>query len=412
MSVNYWSGEEFPQYADKLRLFHGFLYSANNGSMDVESFIGSEYGQELGRRLHHRFDIEDEPLGEAALSYYESIGLKKEGFETEDFFTRWYIMTPLEAFTEEGKGKKYPLLFWHHGGGNPIESSECVANVCEVAGREKFIVVMAQNTNWKNVKRILDIVKEKYPVDEERVYCSGFSQGAQQSHSVFMHMPETFAGAAVSGVDLFRPYDNQEVNYTEEELERVRTCVVPVITFVGACEPSCFVPLNDWSPRRTPQVDIMHGFPDTRAHLNELRNQDDDPTRIVSPDGSARMAKGYAPAEGEDRHEWKVNMVNRRLELLGCDTLDVAKCIAFADHPEDEFHHIMGAYAPEERTELHYGYEHYVMDYFDHDGVNVMRYIAVENSPHWPQLIFGDEAWSFLKHFRRDSSTGKIVFEK
>ena len=61
---------------EKFRDFHGYLYTVNNGTMDVEGFIDSPYGRELADRLETRFAIEDDR--EAAARYYASIGLNKE----------------------------------------------------------------------------------------------------------------------------------------------------------------------------------------------------------------------------------------------------------------------------------------------------------------------------------------------
>lgn len=408
--MDYWSREYCPENWDKAELFHGFLYGAHNGEMDVEGFMHSEYGEELGRRLQIRFKIEDENMGDEALSYYKSIGLNKEIFENDDYFTRWTLYTPLE----QKENEKFPLIFWHHGGGNPIESSEVVSGLIEVAGRERVMVCMPQNTNWRNVERLLDTIEKHYPVDTERVYVVGFSQGGYQAHSAYMRMPERFAGAATSGSEMFRPFDCGGVEYSEADLEKVKSLTVPLIQFCGACEPSCFVPHNNWSPRRTPQADVLRGNPDTVRGL--VKDNTKDPTGIFATDPSTgktvfRMSKPFEPKADEDKRLWKLNVVNKRLWLMGCNPVNVRECLGYAETPEDELHHIMGIYADRESVSTYYGYKHYTLDYLNSDGVNIYRYIAVENSPHWPPLMFGELTWSFLKHFRRDSS-GKLIYEE
>ena len=91
----------------QLKDFHGYLYTVNNGCMDVEGFIDSEYGKETARRLLIRSRIEYDH--EEAKRYYASIGLKKEYFDWEDYYDRWTLLTPMNM--EEGK--VYPLVFWN-----------------------------------------------------------------------------------------------------------------------------------------------------------------------------------------------------------------------------------------------------------------------------------------------------------
>ena len=113
----------------QLKDFHGYLYTVNNGGMDVEGFIDSEYGAETARRLMIRSRIENDH--EEAKKYYASIGLKKEYFDWEDFYDRWTLLTPLNMEPD----KVYPLVFWLHGGGNSIEAEENMTGFTDIAAR-------------------------------------------------------------------------------------------------------------------------------------------------------------------------------------------------------------------------------------------------------------------------------------
>jgi len=138
-----------------LRDFHGYLYTVNNGGMDVEGFIDSEYGAETARRLQIRSRIENDH--EEAKRYYASVGLKKEYFDWDDYYTRWTLLTPLNMEAE----KEYPLVFWLHGGGNSIEAEENMTGFTDIAAREGFMLDEPQNTRLYEVEEIIDRVAQQ-----------------------------------------------------------------------------------------------------------------------------------------------------------------------------------------------------------------------------------------------------------
>lgn len=388
----------------KMEEFCAYLEFASDGNLDLEALLNSEYGSELLRRLKIRFVIEDDP--EQAAAYYETLGLRREIFGGQDYYTHWSLITPLKL--EEGE--RYPVIFWNHGGSNSIECEECMTGFPEVAAREGVLLVLLQNTNSDNVVRVLELLKERYPVDSERVYIGGFSQGATQAQSAYHHHPELFAGCVTSGNDILRPWDNFNVVYTEGELARLKELCVPMIQMVGLCEPSSFVPLNSWKPRV-----VFPGKPKGEADSCRRpgKHADLDPTRIHLPavDGKPiwRMADVYKPPKDADIGRWAMERVNRRLELLGCEPREVEKCLSYAGQEGDDLHRLIGIYGDYEAVEQYYGYRHYTVGVNNRAGYEVYRIVAVENSPHWPQLTIGEQGWKFLSQFRRDSRTGALV---
>ena len=158
-----------------LEAFHGYLYTVNNGKMDVEGFIDSPYGQELARRLQIRSQIQEDH--ERAKAYYASIGLRKEYCDWEDYYTRWTLLVPAE------QTGKMPLLIYLHGGGNSIEAEENMTGFAQIAATEGFMLACPQNTNPEKVEEIIDTVGACYPLDESRIYLAGFSQGGAQTHA-------------------------------------------------------------------------------------------------------------------------------------------------------------------------------------------------------------------------------------
>jgi pimeloyl-ACP methyl ester carboxylesterase len=410
----YWSSEINTETGDKFKAFYAYLKVAHNGNMDLDRFINSEYGDEFAKRLQIRFKLEDDAMGESALEYYRSLNLKKEMFDSENYYERWVLFTPLI----KKSGKKYPLIFSHHGGGSSIETDEFSSGYTRIAGQEGFMIAFLQNTNRENVDRILGIIERNYPLDPERVYISGFSQGGYQTHSAYFRTPEKFAAAAPCGNDIYRPWDNFDIPYTEMEEEHLRQSFVPFFQMTGAVEASNFVPLTGWKPRKD-WNDV--GNPET--YIDPRKNDDLDPTRIHDPGrgyrdpSRLRLKQGHswgqctppAPPDGLDKHQWMMNRINQRMWLLGCEPRDVKRCLSYADTPEDELHHIIGIYGDKESIISYFGAKHYIVDIFNKDGFHAFRYVSVENCPHWPYLMMGELAWDFFKQFRRDGATKKIV---
>lgn len=403
--LDYWSEETNPETGKKFEAFLRYLRTAHNGNADIDALIDSPYGEELAKNLQTRFTYEGNSMGEAALEYYRSIGLKKEMFENEDYYTRWVLLTPLEMYTKKGKNKKYPLVFYNHGGSNAIETDEFSMGLQQIAGKEKFMVAYLQNTNWQNTDRVFGIIAEKYPLDKERVYMFGYSQGGYQTTSTYFRIPEKFAAVAPCGNDIYRTYDNFNVPYTEEETARLKEVFIPFMQVVGACEASSFAPVNDWKPRKDWGIEVSgETFVDSR------RDDSRDPTRIHG--GRRRFSDMPVPPDGEDKHEWMIKRLNMRMDTLGCEPRDAEKCISYLNTPEDELHHVVGFYGDKEEIAEYFGYKHYIVDIWNKDKINAFRYVVVENSPHWPPVMMARLVWDFFKQFRRDSLTGKIVADE
>jgi pimeloyl-ACP methyl ester carboxylesterase len=408
-----WNTELNRETGKQFEEFHRYLYALNDGSMNVEGLLATPYGDELARRLLIRCRIENDP--KEAEKYYASIGLKCEFHAPEQYFDRWKLFIPLEL----EKDRRYPLLFWNHGGGNSIESEETMTGYLQIAAREGFLLAMLQNTNADQVLRVLDYAAQNYPVDTQRVYMGGFSQGSAQCHSCYTHHPGKIAAVALTCSDLFRPWDNFDELYTQQELDALKEQIVPLSLQVGACEPFPFAPLNDWHKNRmNPIPREMRGRPDDFEHPG--KNQDMDPTRITTPGKGryepgrpnvARMANMYEPSEGEDPHVWSVRRANRRLELLNCAPRDVERCAQYFFDADSAIHKATGIYGDQESVETLLGVKHYIVRIKNRDGLDAFQYIVTENNPHWPQVTAAELGWAFLKRFRRDPSTGKIIQE-
>lgn len=403
--------KKFDQFLNYLRLSH-------DGNMDMDAFLDSAYGAEFTRRLQVRFRYEDDAMGEAALAYYCSIGLKKEMHDAEDYYSRWVIFTPLTALRPENAAKKYPLVISQHGGGSSIETDEFSTGFTEIAAKEEFFLLIAQNTNWDSINSILNRVLENYPVDPGRVYMSGLSQGGSQTNTCLFRMPHRFAAVAPNSCDFIRTSDNFDIPFTPEEFQRVTDTVVPVLYTTGANDASYYVPLNQWQPRKGWGGKL--GDPETYKPAE--RDNEKDPTWIHDPTKGYRdaarkkmerepnwwMCHPMRPGEDEDPRIWAINRVNLRLKTLGCKEVDMVRCLAYTDPQTDTFHHLLGIYGDKESIEEYTGCKHYILNNFNSEGINTFRMVVVENFPHWQSVHMAQLCWDFFRRFRR-TEDGKLI---
>lgn len=118
------------------------------------------------------------------------------------------------------------------------------------------------------------------------------------------------------------------------------------------------------------------------------------------------------PPDGVDKHEWMLKRLNQRMSSLGCAPREEARCIGYLENADSELHRIVGFYGDREREERILGVSHWIVDIDDEDGLNAFRYVVVENAPHaWP-VTAGQLGWDFMKMYRRDTRTGRIVVDE
>ena len=116
----------------------------------------------------------------------------------------WFTHVPQMA----RQGTKVPLVIFCHGGSdNPAEAAE-MTKLHELGEREGFITVYPWGTNrcgWNSAMeedqeddigfcdRLIDYHLRSYPVDPERVYVTGFSNGAAMAQTIALIHPEKVA---------------------------------------------------------------------------------------------------------------------------------------------------------------------------------------------------------------------------
>ncbi len=120
----------------------------------------------------------------------------------------WYEYIPPQL---RGSKEKVPLVFYFHGVNCvPLYGAE-QSNWHDIADRENLIVVFpapARSKCWNIfdlpvlpsdmdfVLALVEHMKQVHPIDESRIYVSGFSMGAAMTHALASTYPEIFAAAA------------------------------------------------------------------------------------------------------------------------------------------------------------------------------------------------------------------------
>lgn len=126
----------------------------------------------------------------------------------DNFPHTWFEYVPERL---RGTTEKAPLLFYFHGVNCvPLYGAE-QSNWHEVADKENLIVVYpapARSKSWNIydlpclpsdfafVLALIEHMKQVHPIDESRIYLSGFSMGGMMTHALASAYPELFAAAA------------------------------------------------------------------------------------------------------------------------------------------------------------------------------------------------------------------------
>ena len=105
---------------------------------------------------------------------------------------------------------KVPLVLGFHGGGDSSMYLTFVAEWWEVAHKYGFLFVSVENHQYLpacEAMELLQHLKEKYPIDEKRIYATGFSMGCAKTWDLYHEYPNAFAGFC-PGSALFPVKDN------------------------------------------------------------------------------------------------------------------------------------------------------------------------------------------------------------
>jgi len=234
------------------------------------------------RALLAEFGNEMDP---GVIAYWESLGVKKELFDVEENEGKgkYSIHTPMNMDVN----KKYPLLYYSHGGfGTPFQAE--TAGFSKLIATEQFIAVYPFNGGFSNeeapsefVRIIEKLKKNEYPIDWSRVYVSGYSSGSDATESIATIWPEFIAAAApCPGSNAMH---NSLCRVTQEAYKKCITYQVPLICVGGTMDfgdrypfpdQECYENFNIWMREICKVSDYQSiSFEDSRKLIHETDNR-------------------------------------------------------------------------------------------------------------------------------------------
>ena len=130
-----------------------------------------------------------------------------------------------------------PLVVVFHGGGDSALHMAHVSGWYRVAQRNGFLLVCVENhlnSTATEAVALIEALKDRYPIDEKRIYASGFSMGGIKTWDLFQEYPQVFAALAPMSatVDV-----GHNVYFHESPVKPNRSVPVPLFYAGGEITP-------------------------------------------------------------------------------------------------------------------------------------------------------------------------------
>ncbi len=142
------------------------------------------------------------------------------------------------------KGEKIPLVLCFHGGGDSAMCMVALSDWHLVVAKYDFLLVSIENhlnSTATEMMALLSHLKEKYPIDEERIYATGFSMGGCKSWDLFQEYPKVFAAVAPMDATF-----DVGLNAYGQPVENInRDTVLPVFYVGGELTPLPELPFQE-----------------------------------------------------------------------------------------------------------------------------------------------------------------------
>lgn len=237
-----------------------------------------------------------------------------------------------------------PLVIGFHGGGDSSMYLTYVAGWWDVCRKNNFLYVAIENHQFvtaTEAKDIIEVLKTRYPIDDKRIYATGFSMGSGKTWDLYQEYPEILAGIMPCSA-LFPVYT----------------------TFFGK-------PVTD-RLNKTVAVPVFYsgGY---KSHLPELPFQGESCVeRIKYVAGVNKLKKSFDDVTFENKDSWQDPVWG----VSGDRTEDV--------------------YDPTRDATL-------TIHYFDsEDGVCRTAFASVSNQIHECRQHSIENAWKFISQFKKD----------
>lgn len=146
-------------------------------------------------------------------------------------------------------GKKLPTVLCFHGGGDSAMCMVALSDWHLVINKYDFLLISIENhlnSTATEMMELLEILKKKYPIDEERIYSTGFSMGGCKTWDMFQEYPSVFA--AVAPMDATFPVGTNSYGQPVENINQ--DTIVPVFYVGGELTPLPELPFQEEKCRK------------------------------------------------------------------------------------------------------------------------------------------------------------------
>lgn len=151
------------------------------------------------------------------------------------------------AFYNKGLLQKgpLPLVLGFHGGGDSCFFFSIMAGWAKIAHRHNFLLVTIENhlnSTATEMVELIEHLKKKYPIDEKRIYATGFSMGGIKTWDLIQEYPQLLAAAAPmdATVDV-----GQNVYFMEIKKDVNKSVSVPIFYAAGEITPLPELPFQE-----------------------------------------------------------------------------------------------------------------------------------------------------------------------
>jgi hypothetical protein len=329
----------------------------NEGNFDREWLIHSEAGAKMaqGILLEHRFHTVSDPDYQA---FWAEQGVDFQVYETAG--RRWTVMSP------KGATEQLPviLVLQEVYRGNEhlaVTAGSYFCQLAQLVAQGNFIALFFALEDPDSNELIMDILKEaegKYSIDASRVYAMGHSHDGWFTRILGYRHPDQIAAIVTMGNHFGLPTvedtGNDKMGISEEELERMTRCDLPIMNIDGANEPMAFLPKTEAQKKRWVK-------------------------------------------------EWQ-----RRLKACNCPVKSEEEILAALTSPV-QAERKLGLPGDRGMTIWSDGFANYVLDIRNKAGQYHLRVASTENMPHTVTPPMIDMAWGFLRQFARDLDSGAVI---
>ena len=356
---------------------------SKNLGFNVDTYLQSEQGKWVLKHFRNYFasvSIGYDQTSEENKAYWAKIGMEKTYFAGDDAVKEWSVFKPVDiddpsCITQESKS--YPVLFAMHAGGTNILMAENMGFV-EDAAKNKYIVVCpswsldnlsdAQMQSFKNsgmkyfeaytFKTILERVKNMYNIDEERVYCAGFSGGGNACAYAAIECPTLLTGTSpATGVAI----------QTTNDVSEIAKYGMAMIMVYGLYDAEERWPIKH-EPVELGPVEQKETLEERIANVNAWNSA----CGAVNANATLKSVKEEAADGGHDAStEFGLRF----------------------DHE----------YNMDYETEYSFG------DLYNYRGQTIVRYLSIEGCPHFCSPNWASEVYKFFSGYRRDKNSHKMI---